>query len=140
MRGRCKLLAALLVGLTAPAAVAQAPAVDPASATASQGAQLDLTRAFHTRSDWRLVITEGPPTQDYGGNDAPGALTLCLREGASGPCVCGPVTPPLILPAASDPAWEPHYLRSAKAVYPHGLQAPPLLLIVTGSPHSGDGG
>ena len=140
MLGRCELLAALLVGLTAPAAVAQAPAVDPASAAAPQGAQLDLARIFHTRSDWRLVVTEGLPTQDYGGNDAPGSLTLCLRQGASGPCVSGPVTPPLILAAATDPAWEPHYLRSAKAVYPHGVQAAPFLLIVTGSLHSGDGG
>ena len=36
-------------------------------------------------------------------------------------------------------AWEPHYLRTAKVVYPRGRKAAPLLLIVTGSLNSGDG-
>ncbi len=119
---------------------AYTPSVVPASAVVAQGAELDLARAFHAHSDWRLVVTQGPATQDYGGNDAPGALTLCLRAGASGPCVSGPVTPPLNPTPAGDPAWEPHYLRTAKVVYPRGPHALPFLLIVTGSLYSGDGG
>ena len=84
-------------------------------------------------------MTEAAPTKDHGDNDAPGALTLCLRVGPSGPCVSGPVTPPLNTKPSYYPAWEPHYLRTAKVVYPRGSQAPPLLLIVTGSLYSGDG-
>lgn len=105
-----------------------------------QGRKLDLQQPFHTRSAWRLVVTEGQPTKDYGDNDAPGPLTLCLRKGASEPCVSGPVTPPLRTTTPDDPiAWEPHYLRTAKVVYPSGPQAAPLLLIVTGSLNSGNG-
>ena len=139
MRVWLGLTAALLVGLTAAAATAQAPAAAPTSDPAPQVAELDLTTAFHTRSAWRLVVTEGPPTHDYGDNDAPGALTLCLRAGQSGPCVSGPVTPHLKTRPADYPAWEPHYLRTAKVVYPRGPKAAPFLLIVTGSLYSGDG-
>jgi hypothetical protein len=100
---------------------------------------LDLSKLFHTRSAWRFVVTEGPPTQDYGGVDAPGALTLCLHKGSSGPCVSDAVNLPLRKTTADDPiAWEPHYLFAAKVVYPQGPQAAPFLLIVTGSLLSGD--
>jgi hypothetical protein len=131
------LLAALLVAPTA--STAQAPAAAPASAPAPQGTELDLSKAFHTHSAWRLEVTEGPPTQDYGDNDAPGALTLCLRRGSAGPCVSGPATPPLDTTPSYYPAWEPHYLRTAKVVYPRGPRAAPLLLIVTGSLYAGHG-
>jgi len=36
-------------------------------------------------------------------------------------------------------AWEPHYLLTAKVVYPRGPTAAPFLLLVTGSLNSGDG-
>lgn len=85
-------------------------------------------------------LTKPAPTKDYGDNDAPGALSLCLHSGPAGPCVSGPVSLPLqrATPDGS-PAWEPHYLLAAKMVHPRGVQAAPLLLIVTGSLNSGDG-
>ncbi len=102
--------------------------------------QLDLEKPFHTRSPWRLVVTEGTPVKDYGGNEAPGALTLCLYKAASAPCDFDPVTLPLRTVSPDDPiAWEPHYLLTAKVVYPSGPETGPLLLIVTGSLNSGDG-
>jgi hypothetical protein len=139
MRDRFGLVAMLAAGLAGPA-MAQGAGADEASRPVPQGAQLDLTRAFHTRSPWRLAVTEGPPAKDYGGNDAPGALTLCLRKGPAGPCVPGPVTPTLPTVPPGSPAWEPHYLLAAKMVYPRGPKAAPFLMIVTGSLYSGDGG
>ncbi|HEX3888435.1 MAG TPA: hypothetical protein VHW05_13135 [Phenylobacterium sp.] len=138
MRSRIALIA-LSIALTGPSAVAQGIAEDSASKPAPQGVQLDLSQAFHARSPWRLVVTEGPPTQDYGEGDAPGALTFCLRKGPAGPCVSAPITPPPRTVPAGDPAWEPHYLFKAKLVYPRGQKAAPYLLIVTGSLNSGDG-
>lgn len=106
----------------------------------AQGKNLDLQKHFRTRSPWRFAVTEGVPTKDFGDNDAPGALSLCLHKGTAGPCVSGPVTPPLRATTPDDPiAWEPHYLLTAKLVYPRGSQGVPLLLIVTGSLNSGNG-
>jgi len=139
MRHRMGVAAILTAGLISAAGAASASAENPVSPP-PQGAELDLTQPFHTRSRWRLVVTEGPPTKDYGDADAPGALTLCLRKGAAGACVSDAVTPPLRAPAPdSRILWEPHYLLSAKIVYPQGSKAAPLLLIVTGSLNSGDG-
>ncbi len=130
---------ALAVGLTAHAATAQT-SEPPDSGPRPQGARLDLTGPFHTRTPWRLDVSEGPPTKDYGDNDAPGALTLCLHRGPDGPCVSAPVTVPLRATPPDDPiAWEPHYLLTARPVWPRGPKAAPLLLIVTGSLNSGDG-
>jgi hypothetical protein len=106
----------------------------------AQGMQLDLEKPFHTRSPWRLVVSEGHPVKDYGGNEAPGPLTLCLYKAPGTPCVSDPVTLPLRTTSPDDPiAWEPHYLLTAKVVYPNGPGTAPLLLIVTGSLNSGDG-
>lgn len=133
-------LMALVVGLMGTAANAQSPAASPTRDMTSQGKQLDLQKPFHTRSPWRLVITKGTPVKDYGDNDAPGALTLCLQRGPTGPCVSDPVTPPLRTATPDDDVrWEPHYLLTAKVVYPRGPQAAPFLLLVTGSLYSGDG-
>jgi hypothetical protein len=78
--------------------------------------------------------------KDFGENDAPGTLTLGLRKGPTAPCVSDPVTIPLDPPSPDRPnAWEPHYLITAKLVYPQGPKAAPLLLIITGSLNSGDG-
>lgn len=139
MRKRIWLVATLAAGLAGPAALAQSQGSSEAP-PAPQGVQLDLTKAFHTRSPWRFVATEGPPTKDYGDNDAPGVLTFCLRKGAGGPCISDPVTLPLRAPTPDYAiAWEPHYLLAAKVVYPRGPKAAPFLLIVTGSLNSGDG-
>ncbi len=133
------LVATLLAGLAGTGAMAQDSAGNPASHPAPQGVQLDLVEAFHTRSAWRLVVTQGPPTRDYGDNDAPGALTFCLHKGSDGPCVSAPVTPPPQPAPSGAPAWEPHYLLSAEVVHPQGPNGAPVLLLVTGSLNAGDG-
>jgi hypothetical protein len=140
MINRMMLIMTLLTGLTGSALIQQG--VDEAAAMhpAPQGRKLDLAKPFHTRSAWRFVATEGPPTKDFGDGDAPGALTLCLHRGLGGPCVYDPVTLPLNAPTPDYAiAWEPHYLKKAKIVYPHGQDAALLLLLVTGSLYSGDG-
>lgn len=70
----------LALGLARTVAIAQSAAEPPASHPVHQSTQLDLAKPFHTRSPWRFVVTEGPPTKDFGENDAPGALTLCLHR------------------------------------------------------------
>ena len=140
MHTRVTLMMALLAGLMSTLATAQTLIGSPTFHPPPQGMQLDLEKPFHTRSPWRLVVTEGQPVKDYGDNDAPGALTLCLHKGPAGPCVSDPVTPLLRATTHDDPvAWEPHYLITAKVVYPQGPKATPFLLIVTGSLNSGDG-
>jgi hypothetical protein len=139
LRCEIRLVAVLAAGLAGTLAMAQGFAAIPASHPAREIIQLDLAKTFHTRSAWRLVVTEGPPTKDYGGNDAPGALTLCLHNGPDGPCVSAPVAPPRQSASSSGPAWEPHYLLAAELVHPQGPKAAPVLLIVTGSLNAGDG-
>src|SRR5258708_3365191 len=131
----------LAVGLMSTAATAQSPTETPTYHPTTQAMQLDLGKPFHARSPWRLVVTEGAPTKDYGDNEAPGALTLCLQRGPTGPCLSDPVTPTLRATTADESnAWVPHYLLTARVVYPRGINAAPFLLIVTGSLNSGDGG
>ena len=139
LRSRPGVVLILAAGLAGTGAVAQDTAGTPIVDPARQGVQLDLAKTLHTRSAWRLVVTEGPPTKDYGDNDAPGALTLCLHKGLDGPCVSSLVTPQLRPALSGDPLWEPHYLLTAEVVYPQGPNAAPVLLIVTGSLNSGDG-
>lgn len=133
------LLMTLVAGLAGILPARQGGSQSATMDTVPQGKKLDLTEAFHTRSPWRLVVTEGPQTKDYGDGSAPGALTLCLHKG-SGACLSAPVTLPLRPPTPDYAiAWEPHYLRAAKIVYPHGRDGAPFLMIVTGSLNSGDG-
>ena len=140
MRHWITLVMALATGLISTVATAQDPVASTPVHPTPQGTRLDLEKQFHTRSPWRLTVTEGVPVKDYGDNDAPGALTLCLQKGATGPCLSDPVTPPLrATTPADDVAWEPHYLLTAKVVYPWGPEAAPFLLLVTGSLNSGDG-
>lgn len=129
----------MALGLASAGAIAQGSATTTDPRPPAQGRQMDLQQAFKSRSDWRLVVTEGPPTKDYGDNPAPGALRLCLHKGPSGPCVADPVTPMQPPPADGAPAWEPHYLRAARVVYPRGHEAAPFLQIVTGSLNAGNG-
>lgn len=141
MRASMLLLTTLAIGLIGTAAVAQSSAASALSRPPAQGLRLDLQKPFHTRSHWLLVVTEGAPTTDYGDNEAPGALTFCLKKDPSDACLSEPVT--LTLPPVTksgSPAWEPHYLLNAKAVYPQGQSAAPLLWLVAASMHAGDGG
>ena len=139
MRYLIGIMAFLYAGVIGPAAMALGAGGKIASHSDSQASTLDLTKTFHTRSAWRLVVTEGAPTQDYGGDDAPGPLTLCLHKKPTASCISYPVTPPIRTAPANHAAWEPHYLLTAKAVYPKGPKAEPFLLIITGSLNSGDG-
>ncbi len=140
MRDRITLEIALVVGLVSTAAIAQSPAVSSTDHPTPQGTQLDLQKAFRASSPWLLVVTEGAPVKDYADNDAPGALTLCLQKGPGGRCLSDAVTP-VLRTATPDGAvgWEPHYLLTAKVVYPRGPRAAPFLLLVTGSMYSADG-
>ncbi len=141
MRNWITLAMALAIGHMSTAAIAQIPPASPTFHPTPQGMWLDLEKLFHTRSpSWRLVVTEGVPVKDYGDNDAPGALTLCLRKGPAGPCLSDAVTPPPQITTPDDAiGWEPHYLITASVVYPRGPKAAPFLLLVTGSLNSGDG-
>lgn len=140
MRNCVVLVMVLAIGSTSSAAMAQSLAGPATVHPASQAMELDLTKSFHTRSTWRFTVTEGAPVKDDGDNDAPGALTLCLHKGPTGPCVSDPVALPVRTTASGSPiVRKPHYLITAKVVYPKGLKAPPLLLIVTGSLLSVDG-
>jgi hypothetical protein len=130
----------MMLALMSVAAVAPSFAEPAVDRPAPQATTLDLSKSFHTRSPWRLAVTEGPRVKDYGDHDAPGALTLCLHKGPTGPCISDPVTPPLLKTIPSDPtAWAPHYLITARPVYPRGPRGAPFLLIVTASLYSGDG-
>jgi len=133
---RLSLLSVIFASLAGLAIAEPVPAPHPPA----QGTAFDLAKPFHTRSAWRLVVTEGAPVKDYGDNDAPGPLTLCLHKGPTGPCLSSPVTPPLGATASNNaPTWEPHYLIATKVVYPRGPKAAPFLEIITGSLNSGDG-
>jgi hypothetical protein len=113
---------------------------DPAPEPSSQIAQVDLQAPFATRSPWRLIVTQGPPAVDYGGNPAPGALHMCLEQRPAGTCMSDPLATPQAPGSDSSSNWEPHYLHLAKPVYPQARSAPPLLLLVTASMHAGNGG
>ena len=103
---------------------------------APSATQINLSAPFHTRSPWRLVVTQGPATTDFGDNPAPGLLKPCLMNGPKGPCRSEPVA--AIRPMDKGSLdWGPHYLETARVVFPRGTA---LLEIVTGSLHAGDGG
>ena len=97
-----------------------------------------LARTLDTRSAWVLAARQGPAVEDPGGNQAPGAITLCLRQGASGPC-----DPQLREALGATPVdtlfSAPHYLDEARVVGGRGASDQPLLLVRTASLHSGDG-
>lgn len=113
-----------------------APAAAPSAAPAWPVVRrLDLAGAFATRSPWRLVVTQGPPTADYGDNPAPGALRLCLHARRGAPCVDETLGPS----NTGGVDWGPHDLQVADLVHPNGAGAPPLLRLVTASLHAGDG-
>ncbi len=128
MAGAGLTIAAIAVG----AATASAdPPPPPASVHT-----VDLSVMFHTRSMWRIRVSQGLPTTDGGENPAPGAISLCLEKSAAGPCDPKPVT----FASASDASgWEPHYLEVAEPVYPTGKRRPALLNLVTASLHGGNG-
>ncbi len=140
MRAWIHFMMSMGAGAASLHAIAENPAESRTATQISQSTVLDLAKPFGTRSPWRLVVTESESVKDYGDNDAPGALTICLQKGLSGTCASDPVTPPLRARKGENTnAWEPHYLLTAKVVYPAGPKGVPLLMLVTGSLYSGDG-
>src|SRR6201999_1968549 len=122
---RCWLLG-IIAAFWGVAAFCQASDMPP-----SQAQQIDLTKIFATRSPWRLVVTQGVETKDAFEAPAPGALEICLEKVSGGRCISGVAlhrgdtdTPPL---------WGPHYILSAKPVYPEGTGHQPLFELVTSS-------
>ena len=131
-------------GLWCTGAVAGATLVGVVSTAASAQTQLsdlDLTRAFATRTPWRLVVTQDPPVSDPTGEEdrVPGPVHLCLRrEGAP---ACDPsLSNDMRRSGPRDDSSDPHELRSAAVVRPRGVAQPPLLVVATGSVRSVDGG
>ena len=135
MRSSIMLAVTLAVGLTSGTLMAQSPADSASIHPKPQDTEMDLAKPFHTRSAWRFVVTEGSRVKDFGDNDAPGTLTLCLYKGLGEQCVSDPVN---LAVSANPSIWAPHYLIAAKVVYPRGRKDVPLLMIVTGSLLSGD--
>lgn len=101
-------------------------------------ASIDLAHTFGTRSDWRFIATQGPPITDplqFGDDEVPGVVTLCLRIGALGPC--DPQLQGKMAAWSDDSLFsERHFLDKAAIVQSHGQ---PILLVATASLHSGDG-
>ena len=123
-----------------------APAVVTVSATAAAAAatqlsDLDLARAFATRTPWRLVVTQDPPVVDPTGEEdrVPGPVHLCLRRERAPACDPS-LSNDMRRSGPRDDFSDPHELRLAKVVHPRGAAQPPLLVVATGSIRSGDGG
>ncbi len=128
----------LVLVAAGPAVAGAAPAPAPAPAGAVI-ASIGLSDALGTRSPWQLVAVQGPPVEDPGGDEAPGVVTLCLREGGSGPCDPG-LKGALHAASTGDIFAVPHYLNEARVVHPPGSGGRPVLLVRTASLHSsGDG-
>ena len=127
------------LAILAVASIAAAQ-TDPAPPPAGELARIDLAKPFAARSPWRFTATQGPPVTDYGDNPAPGAIELCLRKSAAGPCLAAPVSALRMVDGKPDLDWGPHYLQTVGPVYPNSKGALPLLRIVTASLHAGDGG
>lgn len=100
---------------------------------------LDLSKPFAARSIWRLTATQSPDVADPTGfldDMVPGPIRLCLRKAPTAPC-----DPSLKAtvgePGKADFFLEPHELARADVVRSPSGQ--PLLLVQTGSVHSGNG-
>lgn len=121
--------------------LALATAVAAQSNTSSVISNIDLSKPFSTREAWHFTATQGPPVSGddtAAGGEEPGEIQLCLRAAPTAPC------DPQLQTAMREPsdtfdyAMHPHYLKAIKIVYPRGNAGEPLLLVQTGSLHSGD--
>jgi hypothetical protein len=118
------------------------PAVPAGSSTLAPAkviARLDLTRPFRTRSPWWFVARQQPDIMinEY---PYPGELRYCLTDGANRPCRAALPSVPHPPAPMTDEDWAPHTIDTARLVYPHGRDAPPLLLLqMQGEPSAGDG-
>ncbi len=99
-------------------------------------AAMDLSKPFATRAPWRFTARQGPDVEDPGGNDAPGAISLCLTRDNGKTCHSAPGKA-LRLPSGDDSFAEPHYIDALKVVHPR--PGAPLLLLQVASFHAGNG-
>jgi hypothetical protein len=121
---------------------ALATVVAAQSLTSSVISNIDLSKPFSTREAWRFIATQGPPFSGHDtptGGEEPGEIQLCLRTAPTAPCDPELQNAPRAASHANDSFTQPHYLKAAKIVYPHGPAGQPLLFVQTGSLHSGDG-
>jgi hypothetical protein len=100
-------------------------------------ANLDLTRPFETQTQWTFVAAILPGSHSDGADEQPvdgGALAQCFVNKLASHCRYE--TP------KNDPDWfsTPIELYSARVVFAGADNTRPLVLIKTGSAHSGDGG
>ena len=101
---------------------------------------LDLTRAFQTRSPWRFTADQGSPVADPIGEEdsVPGPVRLCLRH--AGSPICDPtLSNDMRKSGPRDDFSDAHALLDAKVVHPRGPTGGALLIVKTGSVRSGDG-
>lgn len=100
---------------------------------------IDLTKAFLARSTWRFTAAQDADVPDPTGfldDKVPGPLHLCLRKAPA--AQCDPSLKATVgEPGKSDFFLEAHDLREARVVHAPSGQA--LLLVQTGSVHSGNG-
>jgi len=134
--GSPKQLARSILAAAVTATASAALGAPPAPAVI---AAIDLAGPFTTHSAWRFTASQGPPINDpimEDGGKAPGALQLCLRKGASGPC-----DPQLLVslePNVKDDLFsQPRYLNKAQVVQVRPGR--PLLWVQIASLHSTDG-
>lgn len=132
---------AVFVALGAVWAGIAARAAETSAAAPAVIASVDLTKPFHTKSNWRLVATQGPKEEDpvFPEETVPGTIKLCLENDAAADC-----DPSVVgTPGQPDPdlalMWRPRFLQRTEVVYPRGRSRPPLLIIQTASVHSVDG-
>lgn len=98
---------------------------------------IDLSKAFDTRSPWRFVASQDPSTSEPDDPPEPGVIHLCLRAKPSAPC--DPSVAMRQPPGPGNYNWsDPHYLNRAKVVYSGG-NAIPLFLLQAATEYSGDG-
>jgi len=133
-----------MIKLPTPLVLAIAFVVTPMAVTQAAPAPtplmtLDLEKPFSTRSAWRFTATQDADVADPTGfldDKVPGPVHLCLRKTPAAPC-----DPSLKAtvgePGKSDFFIEPHELAQARIV--HGPTGQALLLVQTGSVHSGNG-
>ena len=103
-------------------------------------ATVALSGPFATQTPWRLTVTQSGHSGVSGtGDPEPGVVMPCLRHAGSSTCDA-------TINVRLDPNRrmsdfdQPHYLRMARVAYRQAGDREPLLIVVLGSVHAGNGG